>query len=84
MFKYIDITDFNDEALSVQIDAPAKDGEANAALLHYISSVISIPPSLSYCLMFISYFYLLICLVFKPTENGFIFYTNTMNYVSIA
>lgn len=30
----------NDEALGVQIDAPAKDGEANAALLEYISSVI--------------------------------------------
>ncbi|XP_052205014.1 uncharacterized protein LOC127809894 [Diospyros lotus] len=27
-----------DEALGVQIDAPAKDGEANAALLDYISS----------------------------------------------
>ncbi|CAN0877491.1 UPF0235 protein C15orf40 homolog [Linum grandiflorum] len=32
--------DFSDEALGVQIDAPAKDGEANAALLDYISSVI--------------------------------------------
>lgn len=31
--------DINDEALGVQIDAPAKDGEANAALLDYISSV---------------------------------------------
>lgn len=31
--------DFSDEALGVQIDAPAKDGEANAALLEYISSV---------------------------------------------
>jgi len=27
--------------VGVQIDAPAKDGEANAALLDYISSVIS-------------------------------------------
>lgn len=32
-------SDFDDEALGVQIDAPAKDGEANAALLDYISSV---------------------------------------------
>lgn len=38
--RWILIADFNDEALSVQIDAPAKDGEANAALLDYISSVI--------------------------------------------
>lgn len=32
----------NDEALGVQIDAPAKDGEANAALLDFISSVMSL------------------------------------------
>ncbi|KAH0996435.1 hypothetical protein GBA52_020299 [Prunus armeniaca] len=31
-----------DEALGVQIDAPAKDGEANAALLDYISSEMKI------------------------------------------
>ncbi|KAI8525871.1 hypothetical protein RHMOL_Rhmol13G0264500 [Rhododendron molle] len=31
--------DFSDEALGVQNDAPAKDGEANAALLDYIISV---------------------------------------------
>jgi hypothetical protein len=31
--------DFSDEAVGVQIDAPAKDGEANAALLDFISSV---------------------------------------------
>lgn len=31
--------DMNDEAIGVQIDAPAKDGEANAALLHFIASV---------------------------------------------
>ncbi|BFG35234.1 hypothetical protein CerSpe_215080 [Prunus speciosa] len=37
--KIASITDFSDEALGVQIDAPAKDGEANAALLDYISSV---------------------------------------------
>ncbi|GFQ04858.1 upf0235 protein c15orf40 homolog [Phtheirospermum japonicum] len=36
------ITDMNNEALGVQIDAPAKDGEANAALLEYISSVIGV------------------------------------------
>ena len=32
-------SDFDDEAVGVQIDAPAKDGEANAALLDYINSV---------------------------------------------
>ncbi|XP_059624438.1 uncharacterized protein LOC132267317 isoform X1 [Cornus florida] len=37
--KLATITDFNDDALGVQIDAPAKDGEANAALLDYISSM---------------------------------------------
>jgi hypothetical protein len=31
----------SDEAVGVQIDAPARDGEANAALLDYISSVSS-------------------------------------------
>ncbi|KAG1327941.1 PH, RCC1 and FYVE domains-containing protein 1 [Cocos nucifera] len=36
--KVATITDFGDEALGVQIDAPARDGEANAALLDYISS----------------------------------------------
>ncbi|KAL3527999.1 hypothetical protein ACH5RR_012655 [Cinchona calisaya] len=40
--KLATITDMNDEALGVQIDAPAKDGEANAALLDYISSVIGV------------------------------------------
>lgn len=40
--KLATITDFSDEALGVQIDAPAKDGEANAALLDYISSVIGV------------------------------------------
>ncbi|KAG6396271.1 hypothetical protein SASPL_142418 [Salvia splendens] len=34
--------DMNDNAVGVQIDAPAKDGEANAALLDYISSVIGV------------------------------------------
>ncbi|KAL6225354.1 hypothetical protein ACLB2K_004204 [Fragaria x ananassa] len=36
--KLASITDFSDEALGVQIDAPAKDGEANAALLDFMSS----------------------------------------------
>ncbi|KAJ4953620.1 hypothetical protein NE237_030452 [Protea cynaroides] len=40
--KVATITDFNDEAVGVQIDAPARDGEANAALLDYISSVIGV------------------------------------------
>lgn len=31
--------DISDDAVGVQIDAPAKDGEANAALLDYMSSV---------------------------------------------
>ncbi|KAK3019371.1 hypothetical protein RJ639_003951 [Escallonia herrerae] len=37
--KFATITDFTDDALGVQIDAPAQDGESNAALLDYISSV---------------------------------------------
>ncbi|KAF5727696.1 UPF0235 protein C15orf40 [Tripterygium wilfordii] len=37
--KLSSITDFSDEAVGVQIDAPAKDGEANAALVEYVSSV---------------------------------------------
>ncbi|KAF3440560.1 hypothetical protein FNV43_RR18844 [Rhamnella rubrinervis] len=40
--KVSSITDFSDEALGVQIDAPAKDGEANAALLEFISSVLGV------------------------------------------
>nr|XP_043639827.1 UPF0235 protein Helmi_20270 isoform X2 [Erigeron canadensis]XP_043639834.1 UPF0235 protein Helmi_20270 isoform X2 [Erigeron canadensis]XP_043639837.1 UPF0235 protein Helmi_20270 isoform X2 [Erigeron canadensis]XP_043639844.1 UPF0235 protein Helmi_20270 isoform X2 [Erigeron canadensis] len=40
--KVATITNFDDDALGVQIDAPAKDGEANAALLDYISSVIGV------------------------------------------
>ncbi|KAJ0096537.1 hypothetical protein Patl1_27813 [Pistacia atlantica] len=36
--KVSSITDVSDEVVGVQIDAPAKDGEANAALLEYISS----------------------------------------------
>ncbi|GMI67846.1 hypothetical protein like AT1G49170 [Hibiscus trionum] len=40
--KSSSITDFSDDAVGVQIDAPAKDGEANAALLDYISSVLGV------------------------------------------
>ncbi|CAN6444904.1 unnamed protein product [Victoria cruziana] len=36
------VTDVSDEAIGVQIDAPAKDGEANAALLDFISSVLGL------------------------------------------
>ncbi|KAK9991256.1 hypothetical protein SO802_026241, partial [Lithocarpus litseifolius] len=32
----------SDEAVGVQIDAPARDGEANAALLDFISSVLGV------------------------------------------
>ncbi|KAB1223475.1 hypothetical protein CJ030_MR2G012472 [Morella rubra] len=40
--KSSSITDVDDEAVGVQIDAPAKDGEANAALLDFISSVLGV------------------------------------------
>ncbi|GAB4847720.1 hypothetical protein Ancab_026782 [Ancistrocladus abbreviatus] len=40
--KISSITEVNDEAVGVQIDAPARDGEANAALLDFISSVIGV------------------------------------------
>ncbi|KAL9462324.1 hypothetical protein AB3S75_000349 [Citrus x aurantiifolia] len=40
--KSCSITDLSDEAVGVQIDAPAKDGEANAALLEYMSSVLGV------------------------------------------
>ncbi|PIA41859.1 hypothetical protein AQUCO_02200351v1 [Aquilegia coerulea] len=40
--KIATITDVSDDAVGVQIDAPAKDGEANAALLEYISSVVGV------------------------------------------
>ncbi|KAG8501739.1 hypothetical protein CXB51_004758 [Gossypium anomalum] len=33
---------FQRDSVGVQIDAPAKDGEANAALLDYISSVLGV------------------------------------------
>ncbi|KAI4317134.1 hypothetical protein L6164_025033 [Bauhinia variegata] len=40
--KTASVTDISDEAVGVQIDAPARDGEANAALLDYISSVLGV------------------------------------------
>ncbi|XP_060210561.1 uncharacterized protein LOC132637490 isoform X2 [Lycium barbarum] len=40
--KQATVTDMNEDAVGVQIDAPAKDGEANAALLDYISSVVGV------------------------------------------
>ncbi|KAJ0229191.1 Uncharacterized protein HA466_0318590 [Hirschfeldia incana] len=40
--KSASITDVSDEAVGVQIDAPARDGEANAALLEYMSSVLGV------------------------------------------
>ncbi|XP_015068279.1 UPF0235 protein C15orf40 homolog [Solanum pennellii] len=40
--KQATVTDLNDDAVGVQIDAPAKDGEANAALIDYISSVVGV------------------------------------------
>ncbi|XP_020599367.1 UPF0235 protein C15orf40 homolog [Phalaenopsis equestris] len=36
------ITDVSEEAVGVQIDAPARDGEANAALIDFISSVLGV------------------------------------------
>lgn len=36
------ITDMDDGAVGVQIDAPAREGEANAALLEYIAEVLGI------------------------------------------
>ncbi|EYU34884.1 hypothetical protein ABFS82_08G096500 [Erythranthe guttata] len=40
--KLAAVTDMSDDALGVQIDAPPKDGEANAALIDFISSVIGV------------------------------------------
>ncbi|RZS22967.1 hypothetical protein BHM03_00055814 [Ensete ventricosum] len=40
--KVATITDVGDEAVGVQIDAPARDGEANAALLEYIGSLLGV------------------------------------------
>lgn len=40
--KISSVTDVSDDAVGVQIDAPARDGEANAALLDFISSVIGV------------------------------------------
>ncbi|KAI4330131.1 hypothetical protein MLD38_028436 [Melastoma candidum] len=40
--KAASITEVGEEAVGVAIDAPAKDGEANAALLEFISSVLGV------------------------------------------
>ncbi|KAK1300882.1 hypothetical protein QJS10_CPB13g01439 [Acorus calamus] len=40
--KIATITDFGDESVGVQIDAPARDGEANAALIEYMASVLGV------------------------------------------
>ncbi|BAT79212.1 hypothetical protein LR48_Vigan04g135300 [Vigna angularis] len=40
--KSASVTDISDEAVGVQIDAPARDGEANAALLDFFSSVLGV------------------------------------------
>ncbi|KAF8769341.1 hypothetical protein HU200_006862 [Digitaria exilis] len=40
--KVATITEVGDEAVGVQIDAPARDGEANAALVDFISSVLGV------------------------------------------
>ncbi|PKA51696.1 hypothetical protein AXF42_Ash003063 [Apostasia shenzhenica] len=40
--KTATITDVGEEAVGVQIDAPARDGEANAALLEFISLVLGV------------------------------------------
>ncbi|KAK1311075.1 hypothetical protein QJS10_CPA08g01344 [Acorus calamus] len=36
------VSDFGDESVGVQIDAPARDGEANAALIEYMASVLGV------------------------------------------
>ncbi|CAM0144907.1 unnamed protein product [Urochloa decumbens] len=38
----VDSAEIGDEAVGVQIDAPARDGEANAALVDFISSVLGV------------------------------------------
>ncbi|CAM0144908.1 unnamed protein product [Urochloa decumbens] len=38
--KVATVTEIGDEAVGVQIDAPARDGEANAALVDFISSIL--------------------------------------------
>lgn len=40
--KISSVTDVSDDSVGVQIDAPARDGEANAALLDFISSVVGV------------------------------------------
>jgi len=47
--------DVSDDAVGVQIDAPARDGEANAALLDFISSV-SPSPSYLFVVCGVSFF----------------------------
>lgn len=63
---FIQTIEMNDEAVGVQIDAPAKDGEANAALLGYISSVILFP---HYSILIIFFDQIS---VFPNHENGLI------------
>lgn len=46
-------TDVSDEAVGVQIDAPARDGEANSALLDFISSVCIPSYARIFCFLFI-------------------------------
>ncbi|KAK9713288.1 hypothetical protein RND81_06G017200 [Saponaria officinalis] len=40
--KLASITDISEEAVGVQIDAPARDGEANSALLQFFCSVLGV------------------------------------------
>ncbi|XP_047070508.1 UPF0235 protein C15orf40 homolog [Lolium rigidum] len=40
--KVATITEIGEEAIGVQIDAPARDGEANAALVDFMSSVLGV------------------------------------------
>ncbi|KAJ3681533.1 hypothetical protein LUZ60_016022 [Juncus effusus] len=40
--KSASITDVGEEAVGVQIDAPARDGEANSALIDFISSILGV------------------------------------------
>ncbi|KAJ0637042.1 putative YggU-like superfamily protein [Helianthus annuus] len=67
--KVATITDFDDEAVGVQIDAPAKDGEANAALLDYMSSV-SLLPQLNYGTTAIPF---LVCICFERISKAMAF-----------
>eukprot|EP00252_Welwitschia_mirabilis_P009835 TRINITY_DN2270_c0_g1_i1.p1 TRINITY_DN2270_c0_g1~~TRINITY_DN2270_c0_g1_i1.p1 ORF type:complete len:123 (-),score=20.08 TRINITY_DN2270_c0_g1_i1:401-769(-) len=40
--KVASVKDVNEEAVGVQIDAPARDGEANAALIDFMSTVLGV------------------------------------------